>query len=954
MIKIIKLKSQIIFFFILFSITNHIFAADYVVGTGITQSTTQTLATGDTITINGTLSNGTAIDAWNYESSANTDLTITNNGSVSGTLMLRGARRTTITNNSSISNTSINFKDANSWTINNAEGASITGGATTIGCYRCGGGTINNYGTIDSSSSHVITDINGVTINNFGTGTLSSSSNPGTMISYNNTINNYGTISSDLGSSGQALYLFGDSNVVNIYQGSSITGLITDLARTGRHTVKFHNTGAHTHSNNIELDGNAGSALYQTGAGTTILSGTNTYAGGTYLENGFLQLGSAQPIGTSGTIHFNGGGLKFSDSNSTDYSSRFSTAASQAYSFDTNSQNVNLSNNLTSSGGSLTKTGSGTLTLSGSNTYSGITTISAGTLKLTGSLNTSTDVTANGTFDVDVNQTISALSGSGNVEVANSKTLTINDDLKPGNSIGTLTVSGDIALANSSTTEIEINPSSNDKLVTTGDITLDGTLSIKPEAGTYSAGRYTLFDGSSGSGNSLTGTFDTVSYTNESRFGDYILALEYDTTSRQVVLVLTNSRTGYKARIPKAKLSAIAEILENINTRGNKTSLTTSLDNLSDTELEKALRQIKGITVQKSIGQSVKSNSNFRRAMTNALSSKNSNLVRNNFADISISDYLNFNSFNNASTEFNQNNFTFKDIAKIYNNRNLLSFGSAENEIFLRTFGGLTDQDKVGSDIGYSSSTAGFIFGSLNKISNNLNAGWGLGFSTNGLDYDEGYGLNNTHSLHANFFADKAYNTLKTHFSIGSFLSKNHSTRNITEVSTQTLKSTNYDLGFDAKIDITKTLNLFNWELTPLASITSSYVVQDDIDESGGDLALKIKTDNLFLIKPELGLSLDRNISNLLGKSRKLSFSVYGSKEEKLDGSDSRATIKDTGDGYALIDNNKSDKFLTSGLSYISSNELNNSMLNLGIFVTQNEQNNMNSGLLSFNYQKKF
>jgi hypothetical protein len=63
MIKIIKLKSQIIFFFILFSITNHIFAADYVVGTGTTQSTTQTLATGDTITINGTLSNSTAIDA---------------------------------------------------------------------------------------------------------------------------------------------------------------------------------------------------------------------------------------------------------------------------------------------------------------------------------------------------------------------------------------------------------------------------------------------------------------------------------------------------------------------------------------------------------------------------------------------------------------------------------------------------------------------------------------------------------------------------------------------------------------------------------------------------------------------------------------------------------------------------------------------------------------------------
>jgi hypothetical protein len=84
------------------------------------------------------------------------------------------------------------------------------------------------------------------------------------------------------------------------------------------------------------------------------------------------------------------------------------------------------------------------------------------------------------------------------------------------------------------------------------------------------------------------------------------------------------------------------------------------------------------------------------------------------------------------------------------------------------------------------------------------------------------------------------------------------------------------------------------------------------------------------------------------------SFSFFGSKEEKLDGSDARATIKDTGDGYALIDDQKTDKFLTSGLSYISTNEINNSLLSFGAFFTQNEHGSMDSGLLSFNYQKKF
>ena len=200
-------------------------------------------------------------------------------------------------------------------------------------------------------------------------------------------------------------------------------------------------------------------ALTKTGSGTLILTtATNSYTGGTNLNAGAIQLASSTPLGSSGTISFAGGSLRYTATNTTDYSSRFSTAANQLYSFDTNGQSVTLATALTSSGGSLTKLGSGTLTLTGANTYSGATNINAGTLQIgsagvTGALGSGA-INNNGvlSFNRTDSVTLSAdMPGSGSLSQLGTGTLTLtgNNSFSGGTTIaaGTLNVGSTNALS---------------------------------------------------------------------------------------------------------------------------------------------------------------------------------------------------------------------------------------------------------------------------------------------------------------------------------------------------------------------------------------------------------------------------------------------------------------------------------------------------------------------------
>ena len=159
--------------------------------------------------------------------------------------------------------------------------------------------------------------------------------------------------------------------------------------------------------------------------GTLILTGNNTYSGGTTITSGTLQVAGDTNLGAAETgITFNGGTLKYGEAFDT---ARQVTLESGGGTFDTNGHDVSLLTEVEGNG-QLTKTGKGSLTLTLDNTYTGGTTIEQGVLQLgTGGTIGSIegDIVDNGVLNVNRADTLALggnISGAGQLHQTGSGT----------------------------------------------------------------------------------------------------------------------------------------------------------------------------------------------------------------------------------------------------------------------------------------------------------------------------------------------------------------------------------------------------------------------------------------------------------------------------------------------------------------------------------------------------
>ncbi|WP_205315993.1 autotransporter-associated beta strand repeat-containing protein, partial [Ochrobactrum sp. 3-3] len=256
----------------------------------------------------------------------------------------------------------------------------------------------------------------------------------------------------------QGVLQIGDGGTAGIIRGTVNTGL--DAVAKG--TLAFNRSDLMTHGGVISGTGD----VVQKGSGTTVLTGTNTYSGGTTLDDGTLSVSKDANLGdASGALSFNGGILQITG---TTFKSTTRTInwGSEGGGFDiADAGNTFTVGQQFASGGALTKLGAGTLILTAANSYTGGTTVSGGILQL-----------GNGTADGSIVGDI-ALTG-GDLVVDNQGATTLAGAISGAGSVtqkgsGTLVLSG-----NNSYGDTYLNGGvisvGQDKNLGTGDLNFNG------------------------------------------------------------------------------------------------------------------------------------------------------------------------------------------------------------------------------------------------------------------------------------------------------------------------------------------------------------------------------------------------------------------------------------------------------------------------------------------------
>jgi autotransporter-associated beta strand protein len=165
-------------------------------------------------------------------------------------------------------------------------------------------------------------------------------------------------------------------------------------------------------------------SLIKQGSGILTLSSSNTYSGGTTVNNGTLQIGKDNALLTTGALTVNGGTFGLQSFNQT--VGAFNQTGGDVTGTGTltvssfTSTGGNVSAKIAGTGATFSKNTTGTTTVTGTQAYTGATSVTSGTLVVNGDISSSSGVAVSSGATLGGSGKVGGISGAGTVGPGNS------------------------------------------------------------------------------------------------------------------------------------------------------------------------------------------------------------------------------------------------------------------------------------------------------------------------------------------------------------------------------------------------------------------------------------------------------------------------------------------------------------------------------------------------------